>query len=211
MRVLSAMRIPAPPHAADMPGRRALADMRRTGALRHAECIASHKVQQRPAVFCAMSGAPRSSASRAISSAPRSSALHTISNAPRSSAPRAMASIPRASALCAMASVPRSSAPRTASNVQRSSTLRSMSSVLRSSAPRATSNVPRSSAPRAMSSKPRFAHQIKRTVLICALRHVKRTALCAPDQEYRVYLHHTHTYLHWPCTCIAANTAAAEP
>lgn len=62
MRVLSAMRIPVPPHGADMPGRRALADMRRTGALRHAECIASRKAQQRPAMSCAMSGAPRSSA-----------------------------------------------------------------------------------------------------------------------------------------------------
>ena len=193
MRVLSAMRIPAPPHAADMPGRRALADMRRTGALRHAECIASHKVQQRPAVFCAMSGAPRSSASRAISSAPRSSALHTISNAPRSSAPRAMQHTAR---ICALRHGKCTALICSAHRVQRTTLIYAAFHVKRTALVCATRHV-------------------QRTAFICTTRHVKhracaqinapcssapapcqRTALCAPDQEYRVYLHHTHT------TCI---------
>lgn len=54
------------------------------------------------------------------------------------------------------------------------------------------------------------AHRVQRTTFICTTRHVKQTALCAPDQEHRVPLRRTHTYPHWPCTCITANTTAAE-
>ena len=181
MRVPSAMRIPVPPHAADMPGRRALADMRRTGALRHAECIASRKAQQRPAMSCAMSGAPRSSA-RAPYQAHRARLLRVPYQAHRARLPTRH--FQRTALICALRHVKRTTlicALRCAPFPTHRARLRH--------APCPTHRVHLRRAPR-----PTYRVRLH----------------CAPDQEYRVYLHRTHTYPHWPCTCIAANTAAAE-